>query len=73
MHRLEGEKQENDEREEPTPCNAQWQPRCEYRRPKAKRRSKTKNREMINHKCNMRCEVVKAALTHKVMSTPTKS
>ena len=73
MHRGEGEKQDKDKRDEPTQCNAQWQPRCEHQRAKAHRRSKTNKREMSNHKCNVRCEVLKPALTQKVMSITTKS
>ena len=73
MHRGEGEKQDEDKREEPTQCNAQWQARCEQQRAKAQRRSKTKKREMSNHKCKVRCEVLKPALTQKAIGITTKS
>ena len=73
MRKGEGEKQDEDKREEPTQCNVQWQSRCEHPRAKAQRRRKTKKRETSNQKCNVRCEVLKPALTQKVMSITTKS
>ena len=73
MDRSEVEKQDKDKREEPTPCNVQWQSRFEHQRAKAQRRSKTKKREMSKHKCDVRCEVLKQTLTLKAMSIITKS
>ena len=67
------EKHDKGKRDEPTQCNAQWQPRCEHHRAKAQRRSKTKKGEVSNHKCNVRCEVSKPALTQKVISIIAKS
>ena len=73
MHRGEGEKQDKDKTEEPTQCNVQWQARCEQHMAKAQRRIKTKKREMNNHKCKVRCEVLKPALTKIAISSTTKS
>ena len=73
MHRGESEKQDKDKREEPTQCNVQWQPRCEHQRAKEHRRRKANKREMDNHKCNLRCEVLIPALSQKAMSIVTKS
>ena len=72
MHKGDGEKQDEDKRKEPTQCNVQWQSRCEHPRAKAQRRSKTNKREMSNHKCKVRCEVLKPVPNQKVMSSTTK-
>ena len=73
MHGSEGEKQEEDKRDEPAQCNVQWQRMCEHQRAKAQRRSDTKKREMSTQTCNVRCEELKLALTKKAISIITKS